>query len=126
MDSRILPKYSIHDVKTKISEISKHIEEKFKVKISVEEEQRAPAAPPTSPDAPVVHVLKRAIKDIYGIEGKPTGIGGGTVAALFRRANIEAACWAKLDETAHQPNEYCIIDNMLGDSKVFAHIFLQE
>ena len=54
------------------------------------------------------------------------GIGGGTVAALFRHAGIPAACWAKLDETAHQPNEYCIIDNMVGDAKVFAHIMLQD
>ena len=41
-------------------------------------------------------------------------------------ADFEAACWSKVDETAHQPNEYCIIDNMMGDAKVFAHIFLQE
>ena len=51
------------------------------------------------------------------------GIGGGTVAALFRHAGIPAACWARLDEIAHQPNEYCIIDNMVGDAKVFGHIF---
>jgi len=25
-----------------------------------------------------------------------------------------------------QPNEYCIIDNMVGDAKVYGHIFLQE
>jgi succinyl-diaminopimelate desuccinylase len=105
MDSRILP---------------------FKVKIISEEIQKAPAAPPTSADAPVAQALKRAIKAIYGKEGKATGIGGGTVAALFRRNNFSAACWAKVDDTAHQPNEYCIIDNMMGDAKVFAHIFLQE
>jgi succinyl-diaminopimelate desuccinylase len=59
------------------------------------------------------------------VEGKPVGIGGGTVAAYFRRSGFEAACWSRTDETAHQPNEYCVIDNMLGDAKVFAHIFLQ-
>jgi succinyl-diaminopimelate desuccinylase len=63
---------------------------------------------------------------VYGKAGKAMGIGGGTVAALFRRAGFDAACWSRLDETAHQPNEYCIIDNMVGDAKVFAHIFLQE
>jgi succinyl-diaminopimelate desuccinylase len=47
------------------------------------------------------------------------------VAALFRRAGYEAACWSKVDETAHQPNEYSHIDNMVGDAKVFAHVFLQ-
>lgn len=126
MDSRLLPRYTIEEVEAKINEMMRKIENEFGVKISMEENQKAPAAPPTSADAPVVHALKKAIKAVYGKEGKAVGIGGGTVAALFRRANYEAACWAKMDETAHQPNEYCIIDNMIGDSKVFAHIFLQE
>ena len=126
MDSRILPRYTIEEVIKAINTTTTKIEKEFKVKIVLEETQKAPAAPPTSADAPVVQALKNAIKDIYKKEGKATGIGGGTVAALFRRANFEAACWAKLDETAHQPNEYCIIDNMMGDAKVFAHIFLQE
>ena len=126
MDSRILPRYTTEEVRAEIEKMTDKIEKQFKVKIEVKENQKSPAAPPTSAEAPVVHALKKAIKAIYGKEGKAIGIGGGTVAALFRRANFEAACWAKLDETAHQPNEYCIIDNMVGDAKVFAHIFLQE
>jgi succinyl-diaminopimelate desuccinylase len=47
------------------------------------------------------------------------------VAAYFRRAGFEAACWSKTEETAHQPNESCVIDNLVGDAKVFAHILLQ-
>jgi len=126
MDSRILPRYSITDVEDKIREMIRRIEKDFNVNITMEEEQKAPAAPPTSPDAPVVQVLKNAVKDIYGLEAKPTGIGGGTVAAVFRDAGFEAACWSKLDETAHMPNEYCVIDNMVNNAKVFAHIFLQD
>lgn len=126
MDSRILPQYTIEEVEEKIEEMKSGIEDRFKVQITMEEDQKAPAAPPTPADAPVVLALKKAIKTVYGKEGEAVGIGGGTVAALFRRAKFEAACWAKLDETAHQPNEYCIIDNMLGDAKVFAHVFLQE
>ncbi|MFB0564774.1 MAG: M20 family metallo-hydrolase [Candidatus Aminicenantaceae bacterium] len=126
MDSRILPKYRVEEVEEKIKEISRKIEKKFNVTVDLEETQKAPAAPPTSPHAPVVHALKKAIKDVYNKDAKPMGIGGGTVAALFRNSGFNAACWAKLDETAHQPNEYCIIDNMMGDSKVFAHIYLQE
>jgi len=126
MDSRILPKYTIEDIEKKIKKMTGKIEKEFKVQINFEEVQRAPAAPPTSADAPVVQALKKAIKAIYDKEGKAIGIGGGTVAALFRRAYFNAACWSKIDETAHQPNEYCIIDNMVGDAKVFAHIFLQE
>jgi len=126
MDSRILPGYTIEEVTEAIKKMTAKIEKEFKVEIVIEEAQKAPAAPPTPAEAPVVLALKKAIKAIYGKEGKATGIGGGTVAALFRNANFDAACWSKVDETAHQPNEYSIIDNMMGDAKVFAHIFLQE
>lgn len=126
MDSRILPRYKVEEVEAKIKDIVAKIEAQFKVKITIEEQQKAPAAPPTSAHAPVVMALEKAIEMVYGKAGKAMGIGGGTVAALFRRAGFDAACWSRLDETAHQPNEYCIIDNMVGDAKVFAHIFLQE
>jgi len=126
MDSRILPKYEVEEVEEKIREMVKEIEKKFKVSVTLEEAQKAPAAPPTSPKAPVVLALKKAIKEVYEKEAESMGIGGGTVAASFRNAGFNSACWAKLDETAHQPNEYCIIDNMMGDAKVFAHIYLQE
>ena len=125
MDSRILPGYDVEKVLTKIRGLTRRIEEKFRVKVQVEEVQKAPAAPPTSARAPVVQALKKAVKEVYGVTGRARGIGGGTVAALFRRAGFEAACWSKLDDTLHQPNEYCVIDNMLGDAKVFAHVFLQ-
>lgn len=126
MDSRILPKYPVEAVEKTIRKIAAGIERKFKVKISVEVHQSAPAAPPTPTQAPVVLALKKAVKAVYRKEARAKGIGGGTVAAVFRRAGFHAACWSKHDETAHQPNEYCVIDNMLGDAKVFAHIFLQE
>jgi len=125
-DSRILPAYTVEEVEEKIREMMAAVEKQFGVKISVESPQRQPAAPPTSSDAPVVQALKQAIRDIRGREAEARGIGGGTVAAYFRRAGFPAAVWATMDETAHQPNEYTIIDNILGDAKVFAHIFLQE
>ncbi len=126
MDSRILPKIKLNEVKKKIRSLAEKVEREFRVEITMEEVQEAPAAPPTSPQAPVVCALQKAIKAVYQEEAKPIGIGGGTVAALFRRANFEAACWSKVEETAHQPNEYCVIDNMMGDAKVFAHVFLQK
>jgi succinyl-diaminopimelate desuccinylase len=126
MDSRILPKVDVRDVERSIRKIAAGIERKFKVKIHSEIQQKAPAAPPTPAQAPVVLALKKAVKAVYKKEARAMGIGGGTVAAIFRRAGFSAACWSKLDETAHQPNEYCIIDNMVGDAKVYDHIFLQE
>jgi succinyl-diaminopimelate desuccinylase len=70
--------------------------------------------------------LRAAIKEVYKKEATASGIGGGTVAAIFRRSGYEAACWSRVDETAHQPNEYCHIENMVGDAKIFAHVCLQE
>ncbi len=125
MDCRILPRYDIGEVVDKIRGIADSVAQRRGVEIRIEEIQSSPAAPPTPTEAPVVRCLQKAIRDIYGKTGKPVGIGGGTVAGHFRRAGFAAACWSKTEETAHQPNESCVIDNMLGDAKVFAHIFLQ-
>ena len=53
------------------------------------------------------------------------GIGGGTVAAFFRRAGLPAVVWSKIEDTCHQPNEYTTVENMIGDAKVFANLFMQ-
>jgi succinyl-diaminopimelate desuccinylase len=74
----------------------------------------------------VVQVASRAIQEVYQQEAQIVGVGGGTVAAFFRRAGYSAAAFSKIDRTAHQPNEYCRIENMLGDCQVFAHCFLQS
>jgi succinyl-diaminopimelate desuccinylase len=126
MDCRILPEYKVADVERRIKAIAADIAKKFRVRIEIGIEQKAPAAPPTPARAPVVQALRKAVKAVYRKEAKAMGIGGGTVAALFRRAGFDAACWSKLDDTAHQPDEYCIIDNMVGDAKVFAHVFTQD
>ena len=69
-------------------------------------------------------MLGKAIKNVYRIDAKAQGIGGGTVAAIFRRLGYHAAVWSTLDDLAHQPNEYCRITNLIGDAKVFAHCAL--
>ena len=126
MDCRVLPDTSLDKVGEEIRSAARSIESRFQVEIEVKDLEKSPASPPTSPDAPVVKALKKAVKAVYDKEAVPTGIGGGTVAARFRHAHFPAACWSKIHETAHQPNEYCVIENMLGDAKVYAHIFLQD
>ncbi len=126
LDCRVLPEIPLPDVESKILEMMEEIEKQFKVKISKEYPQTEEAAPPTPSDAPVVLALKKAIKDVYNREAKPMGIGGGTVAAYVRRVGLNAAVWSTVDETAHQPNEYAKISNILGDAKVLAHVFLQK
>jgi succinyl-diaminopimelate desuccinylase len=54
------------------------------------------------------------------------GIGGGTVAAFFREAGLPAAVWSKMDDQAHQPDEYCVIENMVNDAKVMVRLILAE
>ncbi len=126
MDCRILPAISVDAVMKRIRAMAARIEAAYGVRVEFQEVQNAPAAPATSSRAPVVTALRKAIKEVYGKAAAPAGIGGGTVAAFFRHKGFPAAVWSKIDETAHQPNEYCVIDNMVGDAKVYAHMFLQE
>jgi succinyl-diaminopimelate desuccinylase len=125
-DNRVLPIYPVEAVEKAIAKMAAKVETKFGVKVTVEVEQKAPAAPPTPANAEVVRLLKKAVQGVYDVRSKAMGIGGGTVAAFFRRNGFQAACWSKIDDTAHMPDEYCVIDNMLGDAKVFAHVFLKE
>lgn len=130
VDCRVLPDYTLDQVKEAVDKICKATAEEFsKPKMPCEiawtSIQEASAAPPTSTDAPVVKALEKAVKAVYGVEGKPMGIGGGTVAAFIRKKGYAAVVWARQDETMHQPNEYCILSNLLGDAKVFAHVLCQ-
>jgi succinyl-diaminopimelate desuccinylase len=125
LDSRILPQYQLEEVEAKIGELVREIEGELGVKIHVSAAMRDQAAPPTSPEASVVRMAARALREVYQREARVVGIGGGTVAAFFRRRGYPAAAFSRIDRTAHQPNEYSQIENMVGDCRVFAHCFLQ-
>ena len=120
-DCRILPCYKIDQVMVEVKKCMAKIQKKYGVKISVEFVQRE-ESPATPVNAPVVLKLKEAIKNVHGVEGKTIGIGGGTVAAALRNKGINAAVWSTMDETAHQPNEYCIIENILKDASTIAYM----
>jgi len=68
----------------------------------------------------------RSVRKVYNVDARPKGIGGGTVAAYLRRLGWPVVVWARQDETAHQPNEYVWIPNLLGDAKVFADLMIGE
>ena len=125
-DCRILPDYDVDDFKKQIRAWADEIEKKFGVTMTLSYPQDLIAPPATPVDAPVVVALKHAVKDIMGNEARTMGIGGGTVAAYFRQVGLPAVCWATMDDTAHEPNEYCRIDNVINDACVFAHLFMQE
>ncbi len=125
IDCRVLPKYKLDEVVSMIEKWAREIELADNVKIKVSPVQKAEAAPPTPENSPVVEALKKAIKKVYNVQGTVCGIGGGTVAALFRRLGYPVAVWSRIHETAHQPNEYTDISFILGDAKIFAHVFLE-
>ncbi len=124
LDCRVLPDYPLGDVDSKMKEICDRIARKFDVEIGIDAEMREEAAPATSTDAPIVGRIASAVKEVYGIDAKPIGVGGGTVAAYLRREGLPCVVWSRMEETMHGPNENALISNIIGDAKVFAHIAL--
>jgi len=124
LDCRILPDYDLVRVMSSIRAMADDVEEDFDVSIDIVPVQNVEAPPPTSRDAPVVKALAEAIREVYGVNALPGGIGGGTVAAPLREHGYQVAVWSRLGGMAHQPNENCSISNMKGNAKVFARLFL--
>jgi succinyl-diaminopimelate desuccinylase len=119
MDCRILPEYDVDEVLDYIEDIRSFHQMKGNGKIEVEVVQKV-SSPPTPENALIVDRLKRIIEELRGFEPKLFGIGGNTCASFFRKAGFkETAAWSTADGVAHQANEYCVIDNMVEDAKVF-------
>lgn len=125
MDCRILPCYTLDQVRVELRRCVKEVEDKYGVKVEWTEPQTA-ESPATPVDAPVARRLAEAVKAVTGVDTRFIGIGGGTVGAELRVKGFNAVVWSKLDETAHQPNEYTIIDNLISDSQVMVYMMLQE
>jgi succinyl-diaminopimelate desuccinylase len=125
MDMRILPRYPVNTVLSEIEVIKGEVEAKHKVTINYSIAQRVESRA-TPADSPLVTMLSAAVKTVYGITTRPLGIGGGTVGAFLRNEGIHCAVWSRIDDTAHQPNEYAIIANILGDAKVMAILILNR
>ncbi|SHH38603.1 M20 family metallo-hydrolase [Thermosipho atlanticus] len=121
-DCRVLPDYNIEDIFNEIVEIAKHFSKENNVKVHIEKVQFEQAAPPTDKNSEIVLKLVEAIKNTRNIEPKIGGIGGGTCAAILRKENFPAVVWATIDGTAHQPNEYVKIDNLISDTIVYAYL----
>lgn len=125
LDCRILPRYPLAEVLEQISLKSKMVEERYGVSISWRVDQHVESKA-TPQDAPVVSALGHAIAQVYDVSPRPIGVGGGTVAAYLRNAGYNAVVWSRMDETAHQPNEYCVLDYLAGDAAVMANLMLGD
>ena len=126
LDCRLLPQYGVDEVIAASREIAEEIGNEIELRIDVETAHREDAAEPTPADSPVVQSLKQAIRKVSGKEAEPVGIGGGTVAAFFRKAGLPAAVWCTMCDTPHQPNEYALISNIITDAKIFASLYMKE
>jgi len=119
-DCRLLPRYSLDellaDVQSKIDEYR----ERYGVSTSMEVVEKEPAGPATPEDSEIAVLLARAIRLVSNVRPRFIGIGGQTVGNLFRRDGIPTAVWSKVDDVAHEPNEYALVENLLNDTKVFA------
>lgn len=124
-DCRILPQYDPDAPLRVVRQVIKRFEKRSGMKAAIEVVQHDRAAPPTRPEAEIVRRLKAALAAARRIRPKVWGVGGGTVAAIFRRHGFPAAVWSTYDERAHQPNEYCVVKNLVADAKVYAHLMLQ-
>jgi succinyl-diaminopimelate desuccinylase len=123
LDCRILPDYKVDEIVEEATAISERLAKELNLTIKVEVIHRRDEASPTPADSPVVTALARAINRVTGLTARPMGIGGGTVAAFFREAGLPAAVWSTISPTAHQPNEYCLITDIITDAKIMATVF---
>ncbi|MDE1860121.1 MAG: M20 family metallo-hydrolase [Candidatus Micrarchaeota archaeon] len=125
IDCRILPRYKIDEIIADVRSIAKR-DEFSGVQIEVEQFAREDPAMATSADAEVVRLLEDSIFKLRHMRPKKIGIGGNTVALFPRKLGMQAVAWSTGDDIAHQPNEYVVIDNLVEDTKVLAHLFFSD
>jgi succinyl-diaminopimelate desuccinylase len=123
-DCRVLPEIPISRVESTVNDVVRRAEEKYGIVMRWKYLQNNQAPPPTSPDAPAVAQLKRAISQVLRLEPVVGGIGGGTCAAFFRHRGIPAVVWGQANHTAHMPDENVDIAHMLNEAKVFALVMM--
>jgi succinyl-diaminopimelate desuccinylase len=123
-DCRVLSPYQLTEVMKDIESAKSRLEEETGARIEATPVLFEQNTAPTPTDSEVVRKLRTALKEVRGIDPKAVGIGGGTVGLYLRRKGIHTAIWSTLDDLAHQPNEYCRIDNIINDAKVLIHVAL--
>ncbi len=125
LDCRVLPHHDPDAVLAAAREIAAGVASELGLEVEVVIAHQEKAASPTPADAPVVKALQRAVCRVTGRTAAPRGIGGATVAALFRKAGLPAAVWMTAQDTAHQANESCLVSDVLQDAKVFAFLLAE-
>ncbi|MDR3355840.1 MAG: M20 family metallo-hydrolase [Spirochaetaceae bacterium] len=119
IDIRALPCYPVNEILEEARRIKAGTEQEYDVQVELTVTQSMESKP-TPPSSPIVTMLSAACRRVLGVETRLVGVGGGTVGAFLRNEGIDSAVWSSIDNTAHQPNEYCLTKNILADAKVMA------
>jgi len=125
-DCRLLPVYQTREILDEMKTIARIVEDKTGTAIRIEPVFIEETTNPTPPGAKIVKALSDAIYKVTKKQAILGGIGGGTCGAVLRKAGFEVAVWETIENRAHTPNEYAVIDNMISDCKVFAQLFLTQ
>jgi succinyl-diaminopimelate desuccinylase len=125
IDCRILPKYDLDKVLDFGRKRARAYCKGFPgLRIDVEGFLKEDAGPPTRFDSEISAIVGRSVFSVLGKKARFIGIGGSTCAAYFRKAGFDSVVWSRNDSSiAHTPNEYCDIENMKTDFKVFSSLF---
>jgi succinyl-diaminopimelate desuccinylase len=126
LDCRVLPTYPLEDIDREVRTICDEVELERGVRIAFAPVVTEQAAPATPVDCEAVTRLTAALQKARGLEARVIGIGGGTVAAAFRKRGLPAICWSTLMHTAHQPNEHSSMTATIADARVFAHLLFDD
>ena len=124
MDFRVLPSYSMDSIIGFLRSQLRIFERQNKTKIDLQIVERQDAGPATTPDAEVVQLMQRAIPQTTKNPTKLVGLSGQTVGNIFREYGYPCVGWgySELESTAHQPNEYCALANLLMEAKAFSSL----
>lgn len=126
IDCRVLPCYTLDEVLDAFRALGAKIAEEYGVSIDVDIVMSEPAAEPTAESSAVVVSLKKAVKEVLGVDCWCGGVGGSTVAVGFRERGIPAAVWAHIFENCHTPNEAARLSFAVGDAQVYASMLFTD
>jgi acetylornithine deacetylase or succinyl-diaminopimelate desuccinylase len=121
-DCRLLPRHAVDEVVLDVTRLLDEFSKKEGVRCTLEVVSREDTSKPTDPESPLVKRLTRALEK-RGVKPRIGGIGGGTVAKYFRNLNIPCVVWMTCDDTAHAPDEYAKLDNVISDTRTLLELF---
>ncbi|MDR2892896.1 MAG: M20 family metallo-hydrolase [Deltaproteobacteria bacterium] len=120
VDCRVLPGLDLEQIARKAETIVTEAVKRHGAGARVEAVYTEQAPAPTAMDSPVVRRLARSLAKLRGLEARPIGVGGQTVAAVLRAKGIPTAAWSTIIGNAHTPNEKSSLINTIADAKVVA------